>query len=78
MFNGVSRLGSELPLPSIVGVLGMQDGEPGTDRPRRSGWKDVPEGTEETSGSHQRLTEIQTICQSISIVHAVHQVSQSW
>lgn len=55
MFNGVLRLGSELPLQSIVGVLGVQDGELGTDGPRRSGWGDEPEGTEETSGSHQRF-----------------------
>lgn len=42
MFIGVLRLGSELPLQSIVGVLGVQDGEPGTDGPRGSGCRDEP------------------------------------
>ena len=43
MFKGVLRLGSELPLQSIVGVFGVQDGELGTDGPRRSGCGDEPE-----------------------------------
>lgn len=47
MLKGVLRLGSELPLQSIVGVLGVQDGELGSDRPRRSGCRDEPEGREE-------------------------------
>lgn len=51
MFKDVLRLGSELPLQSIVGVLGVQDGELGTDGPRRSGCGDEPEGTQETCGS---------------------------
>lgn len=49
MFRGVLRLGSELPLQSIVGVLGVQDGELGSDRPRRSGCRDEPEDIEKTS-----------------------------
>lgn len=48
MFKGVLRLGSELPLHSTVGVLGVQDGELGTDGPRRSGCGDEPDDTEET------------------------------
>lgn len=43
MFNGVFRLGSELPLQSTVGLLGVQDGEPGADGPRSSGCGDEPE-----------------------------------
>lgn len=59
MFNCVLRFGSELPLLSIVGVLGVQDGELGTDGPRRSGCGDEPEVTKETSGSQQqRLSTI--------------------
>lgn len=52
MLKGVLRLGSELPLQSIVGVLGVQDGELGTDGPLRSGCRDEPENTEETFRSH--------------------------
>lgn len=47
------RLGSELPLQSIVGVLGVQDGELGTDGPRRSGCRDEPEVTDETQKIYQ-------------------------
>lgn len=57
MFKGVLRLGSELPLPSVVGVFGVQDGELGTDTPRESGCEDEPDGTEEMSG----LSSIQII-----------------
>ena len=52
MLKGVLRLDSELPLQSIVGVLGAQDGELGTDGPRISGCRDEPENTEKTSASH--------------------------
>lgn len=36
------RLGSELPLHMRMGVLGVQDGELGTEGPLRSVWRDVP------------------------------------
>lgn len=49
MLKGVLRLGSELPLQSIPGVLGVQVGELGSDRPRRSGCGDEPEGILKTT-----------------------------
>lgn len=38
------RLGSDLPPQSTVGALGAKEGELGSDRPRRSGCRDEPEG----------------------------------
>ena len=58
MLKGVLRLGSELPLQSILGVLGVQDGELGTDGPRGSGCRDEPENTEETPGSEKDFLNI--------------------
>lgn len=58
MLKAVLRLGSELPLQSIVGVLGIQDGELGTDGPPRSRYGDVPDGTQKTYESKQRFTAI--------------------
>lgn len=47
-FSGMLRLGSDLPPQSTVGVLGVKDGELGSDRPRRSGCRDEPEATRAT------------------------------
>ena len=58
MFKGVLRLASELPLQSIVGVLGVQDGELGTDGPRRSGCRDEPESEGETKLGHTKYSVI--------------------
>lgn len=42
-FSGMLRLGSDLPLQSTMGALGVKEGELGRDRPRRSGCRDEPE-----------------------------------
>lgn len=62
MFSEVLRLDSELPLQSIVGELGVHDGELGTDGPRRSGCRDEPGDAEETP-----FTNIYTIDESKSV-----------
>lgn len=44
MLKGLLRFGSELPLQCIVGVLGVQDGVLGSDRPPLgSGCEEEPE-----------------------------------
>lgn len=58
MFSGVLRLDSELLKLRIVGVLGVDDGELGTDGPRWSGCKAEPGKDKKISGPTLALTSM--------------------
>lgn len=58
MVRDLLRFGSELPLHSINGELGVQDGVLGSDRPPRgSGCREEPGGMEQDTANLARVSQ---------------------